>query len=72
MYDIKRFLVEPIIEDINISTNFNISYKIEKENGKYTLIFCLKNIKIDEIINNVIEIFDRYAFIISNTAYAFE
>ncbi|WP_294657723.1 replication initiation protein [uncultured Fusobacterium sp.] len=53
LYDIKRFLVEPIIEDINISTNFNVSYKIEKENGKYTLVFCLKNIKIDEIKNYV-------------------
>lgn len=33
---------------------------------------AIDDIKIDEIINNVIEIFDRYAFIISNTAYAFE
>lgn len=33
---------------------------------------AIDDIKIDEIINNVIEIFDRYTFIISNTAYAFE
>lgn len=33
---------------------------------------AIDDINLDEIINNVIEIFDRYAFVISNTSYVLE
>lgn len=63
IYDVKRFLIEPLIEDINLSTNFKLSYKINKENKKYILTFYLKNIKIDGIKNyvqNFLRLYKQY------------
>ena len=64
LYDIKRFLIEPLIEDINIFTDFKLSYEIEKANKKYTIIFYLKNIKIDEIKNYVQNFLRLYKYYI--------
>lgn len=66
LYDIKRFLIDPIMEDINTSTNFEISYKIEKDNKSYILIFSLRNISIDEIKNYVNNFLRLYKYYIHN------
>lgn len=63
VYDIKRFLIEPIIEDINLSTNFKLSYNIEKIGKSYKISFDIKNNKIDEIKNyvqNFLRLYKKY------------
>lgn len=51
LYDFKRFILNPLIEDINKNTNFKMEYKIEKENNIYFVLFYIKNNKIEKIKN---------------------
>lgn len=63
LYDIKRFLIEPLVEDINLFTNFKISYTLNKENKDYFIIFQLKNNEIDEVknyVDNFLKLYKHY------------
>lgn len=42
IYDVKRFLIDTLIEDINLFTNFKISYNLIKENKDYSIVFQIK------------------------------
>lgn len=66
LYDIKRFLIDPIVEDINLFTNFRISYTLNKENKDYSIIFQLKNNQIDEVKNYVQNFLRLYKHYILN------
>lgn len=63
LYDVKRFLIEPLIEDINLYTDFKLSYKINKTDTSYTIVFYLKNNNIDEVrnyVNNFLRLYKHY------------
>lgn len=63
LYDVKRFLIDPLIEDINLFTNFKISYTLHKEDKDYSIIFKLKNNEIDEVknyVDNFLKLYKHY------------
>lgn len=63
IYDVKRFLIDTLIEDINLFTNFKISYNLIKENKDYSIVFQIKNNQIDEAKNyvqNFLRLYKQY------------
>lgn len=63
LYDVKRFLLTPLIEDINGVTNFKLSYTIIKEDNKSIIIFNIKNNQLDELrnyVNNFLKLYKPY------------
>ncbi len=64
LYDVKRFLIAPLVEDINLSTDFKLSYKIEKIDKNYTIIFYIKNNRIDKEKNYVENFLRLYKYYI--------
>lgn len=51
LYDLRRFVLIPLVEDINKNTDFKIDFSLNKENGIWTIDFLVKNDKIDLIKN---------------------
>lgn len=60
LYDVKRFLLSPLIEDINSVTNFKISYNIVKEENRNIIVFSIKNSQLNEIKNYVYNFLKLY------------
>ncbi|MGL4997659.1 MAG: hypothetical protein ACRC5T_01530 [Cetobacterium sp.] len=51
IYDLKRFVLLPLIEDINKNTDFEIDFSLVKENGVWEVIFLIKNSKVENLRN---------------------
>ncbi len=51
IYDLKRFVLTPLVDDINKNTDFKIEFICNKENGVWKIDFLIKNDKIDLIKN---------------------
>lgn len=51
LYDLKRFVLIPLVEDINKNTDFKIDFSLNKEDGVWKIEFLIKNAKMDCIKN---------------------
>ncbi|MGL4802488.1 MAG: hypothetical protein ACRC18_09500 [Cetobacterium sp.] len=51
LYDLKRFVLMPLVEDINKNTDFKIEVSLNKEKGVWEIEFLIKNEKVDRIKN---------------------
>ncbi len=56
LYDLKRFILIPLVEDISKNTDFKLDFKLEKIENKWFIVFYMKNKKI-EIIKNYTQLF---------------
>ncbi|MGL6065115.1 MAG: hypothetical protein ACRC0S_08535 [Fusobacteriaceae bacterium] len=50
-YDLKRFILIPLVEDINKNTDFKIEFSLIKENNIWKIIFSVENSRINTIKN---------------------
>lgn len=51
IYDLKRFVLLPLVEDINKNTDFEIDFSLVKENGVWEVMFSIKNSKVENLRN---------------------
>lgn len=47
LYDLKRFVLIPLIEDINKNTDFNIGFTLKKGEGNNSIVFSIENSKVE-------------------------
>lgn len=66
IYDLKRFILEPLVEDISKNTDFKIQFLLKKEELNWIIIFNIKNKKIERIKNYSDNFFKLYKSHIKN------
>ncbi|MGL5124313.1 MAG: replication initiation protein [Fusobacteriaceae bacterium] len=65
-YDLKRFRLIPLVEDINKNTDFKIEFSLIKENDIWKIVFLIENSRINTIKNYAKIILKFYKHHISN------
>lgn len=49
LYDLKRFVLQPLVEDISLNTGFEIEFLIKKESKSYIIHFKIQNKKMESV-----------------------
>ncbi|MGL5377448.1 MAG: hypothetical protein ACRCZR_04480 [Cetobacterium sp.] len=49
LYDLKRFVLNPLVQDINDNTDYNISFSLEKIGKSHKVIFKIQNSKLENL-----------------------
>lgn len=49
LYDLKRFVLTPLIEDINKNTDFNIGFTMKKIEENWSIVFNIQNSKVETL-----------------------